>query len=110
MYRFFWTIALNEPVKPESGAAFTDHWHTGSEILQEYPGALGTHLHPMRDTPGSFILMAEWESEEARDAMSVDATYGDSERAQRWRALPPNESFGAIVGFAGTEIEVVMPA
>lgn len=110
MYRFVWTIELNEPVTPESEVAFMDHWRAGSEILQEYPGALGTHLHRIRDgKPGSFFLVAEWQSQEARDAMSDDANLGDSERAKRWQQLPPNESFGKIMGFAGLELEAVMP-
>lgn len=107
MYRFIWTIELNEP---EKEANFIEHWRTGSEILQEYPGALGTHIHRLRDgLPGSFFLVAEWESQEARDAMAEEANSGANERARRWQALPPNESFGRIVGFAGIEIDAVMP-
>ncbi len=107
MYRFIWTIELNDPEKESD---FIEHWHTGSEILQEYPGALGTHIHRTRDaSPGSFFLVAEWESQEVRDAMDEDANNGDSERARRWQQLPPNESFGKVLGFAGVEIGADMP-
>ena len=110
MYRYIWTIELNQPVTPESEERFIDHWRMGSELLQQYPGALGTHIHRTRDSKiGSFFLVAEWESQEARDLMMQDAASGDSELAKQWRALPPNESFGDITAFAGPEIGVVMP-
>lgn len=106
MYRYIWKIKLNDPANEQ---AFIDHWRTGSQILQEYEGALGTHLHRVRDEPGSFFAVAEWESQAARDAMSEDANHGDSERAKRWQALPLNESFGEIISFAGEEYGVVLP-
>lgn len=110
MYRFIWSIELNKPVTPESEQAFIDHWRRGSEVLQQYPGALGTHLHRTRDREvGSFILMAEWESQEHRDAMDADVVRDESDLARQWNALPSNDSFGEIVVMAGTEIGTVMP-
>lgn len=110
MYRFIWSIELNQPVTPESEQAFIDHWRIGSEVLQQYPGARGTHLHRTRDREmGSFILMAEWDLQVARDAMDADVKLGESDLARQWNALPSNESFGDIVVMAGTEIGTVMP-
>jgi heme-degrading monooxygenase HmoA len=107
MYRYVWKIKLNNPIEKQS---FIDHWRVGSTILQEYPGALGTHLHEVRGEPGSFFAVAEWESEEARDAMQSDAQTNESERAKRWNKLPKNESFGTVIAFFGSEIGVVLPA
>lgn len=106
MYRFVWKIKLNNP---EEKQKFIDHWKEGSTILQEYPGALGTDLHEVRDEPGSFFAVAEWESQEARDAMQADAEANQSERAKRWNKLPKNESFGEGLAFFGSEIGVVLP-
>lgn len=107
MYRFIWKIKLH---KPEEEQVFIDHWKTGSKILQEYPGALGTHLHRVRNEPGCLFAVAEWESQEARDAMQADAKQGISERAQRWNKLPRNESFGEGIAFFGQELDAVMPS
>ncbi len=106
MYRFIWKIKLH---KPEEEQVFIDHWKIGSKVLQEYSGALGTHIHRVRNEPGSFFAVAEWESQEARDAMQADAHKNESERARRWNQLPKNESFGDIIAFFGEEIDAVMP-
>jgi len=106
MYRFVWKIQLNNP---EATQEFIDHWKEGSAILQEYPGALGTHLHEVRNQPGSFFAVAEWASQEAMDAMQADAEANQSERARRWNKLRKNETFGNGIAFFGTEIGVVMP-
>lgn len=111
MYRYIWTIELNQPVTPESEEAFVSHWRSGSEIIQEYPGARGTHIHVDRDKgQGSYFLVAEWDFKEARDAAMDDLENGDSDCALRWRQLPANDSFGRIAVFAGSEIGVVLPA
>ena len=106
MYRFVWKIKL---FKPEEEQAFIDHWKRGSAILQEYPGALGTHLHRVKNEPGSFFAVAEWESQAAREAMQADTAANKSERAQRWNKLPKNESFGDSTVFFGEELNAVMP-
>lgn len=106
MYRYIWKIKLSDPAKEQ---AFIDHWREGSKILQEYDGALGTHIHKVRGEPDCFFAVAEWESQAARDAMDSDANHGNSERARRWQALPKNESFGEIISFAGEEFDAVMP-
>ena len=106
MYRFVWKIKLNDPDKEQE---FIDHWRKGSKILQEYEGALGTHLHRVRSEAGCFFAVAEWESQEARDAMQADCKSNTSERAKRWNNLPKNESFGDGVAFFGEEIGVVEP-
>lgn len=107
-YKFIWKIELNPDVSEQE---FIDHWREGSTILQEYPGALGTRMHPVRDEPRSFFAVAEWESQEARDAMQADVDAGGSERGQRWQALAhKNEDFGHIISFAGVEVDAVLPA
>lgn len=106
MYRYVWKITLNDPTNEQ---AFIDHWKEGSAILQEYPGALGTHIHRVRGEAGSFFLVAEWESQALRDAMQADIDAGESERAKRWQKQPTNESFGEIVSFAGEETGVILP-
>jgi heme-degrading monooxygenase HmoA len=106
MYRYIWKIKLKDSTSEQK---FIQHWHDGSKILQEYDGALGTHIHRVRDEPGSFFLVAEWQSIEARDAMNADAEEGKSERSVRWKKFPPNDSFGEIISFAGEEIGAVFP-
>lgn len=107
MYRFVWKIKLNEPDKEKE---FIDHWREGSKIIQEYPGALGTHLHRVRGELGSFFAVAEWESQAARDFMQTDINSGKSERSKRWQKLPTNESFGSDhIVFAGEEFRAVLP-
>ena len=107
MYRYEGRIKLKNQTEKQS---FMANWRVGSTILQEQPGALGTHLHEVRDEPGSFFAVAEWESEEARDAMQSDAHANESDRAKRWNKLPKNESFGTVIAFFGSEIGVVLLA
>ncbi len=106
MYRYIWKIKLNDDVDEND---FINHWKIGSEILQKYPGAKGTHIHRVRNEPRCFFLIAEWESQTARDAMQTDIDNGDSENAKQWQGLPKNEDFGDITSFAGEEFGVVMP-
>lgn len=88
---------------------FIDNWRKGSEILQEYPGALGTRLHQIEGTD-SLLAIAEWESQEARQAMTLDTKEGKSDRAKRWQAIPKNDSFGKVTVIANaTEIGYVAP-
>lgn len=106
MYRYIWKIKLNHP---EEEAAFIKHWRDSSTILQTFPGALGTHMHRVRDEAGSFYAVAEWESQAARDAMMDEVESGKTDRAIAWQKFPKNESFGEIISFAGPETDVVMP-
>jgi quinol monooxygenase YgiN len=106
MYRYIWKIKLNNPADEEK---FVKHWKESSIILQTFPGALGTHIHRVRDEVGSFYAVAEWESQEARDAMNEEVNNGTSERDIAWRKFPKNHSFGHTINFAGPEIDVVMP-
>jgi quinol monooxygenase YgiN len=105
MYRYVWKINLYDPSNEQ---AFIDHWRANSNILQTYPGAQGSHIHRVRDEPGSFLMVAEWESMEARDAMRHDVDHGGSERARRWRALPKSDGYGEIIKFAGTQFDEVL--
>lgn len=106
MYRYIWKITLNNPEDEEK---FIKHWKDGSTILQTFPGALGTHIHKVRDEDASFYAVAEWKSQEARDAMMEEVNTGSTERAVAWQKFPKNDSFGKIISFAGPEIGVVMP-
>lgn len=106
MYRYVWKIKLKEPDKAED---FLNFWKETSEIIQKYPGALGTHAHMVRDEPGCYFLVAQWESQEARDAMSNDIHNSNNEQAKKWRSYPKNDSFGEVTSFAGEEIGSVTP-
>jgi hypothetical protein len=106
VYRYIWHIKLYDPTREE---AFVKHWREGSRILQEYKGARGTHIHRVRGEPGAFFLVAEWESQLARDAMDQDANHGISDKAKRWQKLPSNKSFGDVISFAGEEFGAVLP-
>ena len=106
MYRYIWKIKLNNP---EDEQAFIDNWRKSSTILQTFSGALGTHIHKVRDEDGSFFAVAEWESQEVRDLMDKEVHEGETARAIAWRKFPKNESFGEIVSFAGQEIDIVLP-
>lgn len=105
MYRYIWKIKLDNP---DSEDEFIQHWKDGSTILQQFPGALGTHMHRVRGEEHSFFAVAEWESQKARDAMQKEVEEGKTERARIWRAMPNNEDFGHIISFAGKEIGVVL--
>jgi quinol monooxygenase YgiN len=106
MYRYIWKIKLHNPKKHQE---FIDFWHQVSDILQTYPGASGSHAHKLRGEEGSYFMMAEWESQAHRDAMSKDIHEGDSHSAKKWRALPSIDSFGENTIFAGEEIDQVFP-
>lgn len=107
MYRFIWKIKLYNHITKEQ---FITHWTSASKVLQEYPGAMGTVIHRVRDEERTYMLVATWKSQDARDAMDADTAAGTSERAQRWAVHPPNDSFGDIqVLMAGTAIGSVMP-
>ena len=106
MFRYVWTMELGDPGK---AGDFREHWRQVSSVLQTYPGALGSHLHEVTDGPGDFLMIGEWESKEARDAMHEDIHHGDSEAAQRWRNLPPDNVFGRILLVTAVEVETIMP-
>lgn len=107
MYRYIWKIKLKDGVAEQD---FMNHWQESSTVLQEYEGALGTHLHKVRGEEQSYFAVAEWESQAARDAMQADAEAGQSDRAKRWQKFMKNYQFGAIdTRFAGEEIGVVSP-
>lgn len=107
MYRFIWKIKLNDNVADEE---FIKHWHDSSAVLQEYPGAKGTFIHKARDEDRTYFLVAQWESQEIRDAMQAEIDAGKTEQAKRWQQFPSSKTFGDIqVMFAGEEIGSVVP-
>lgn len=108
MYRYIWKIKLHESVGDE---VFITHWREASAILQEYPGARGTLIHKARGENKTYFLVAQWESQAARDAMQNEIDAGETERAKRWQAFPRNDSFGEIQAvMAGEEIGNVIPS
>lgn len=93
-----------------SDDAFIKHWYDASSSLQEYPGAKGTLIHKARGEEGTYFLVAQWQSQELRDAMQAEIDAGQTERAKRWLGFPKNEIFGDIqTTFAGEQIGEVMP-
>lgn len=56
-------------VTPEQDEAFVANWVAGSELIQAHPGAQGTHLYYV--AAGQYVAIAEWESEEAREAAQL---------------------------------------
>lgn len=107
MYRYVWKIKLNDDVKEED---FLRFWRDSSSIIQEYPGAKGTHMHKVRGEDRTYLAIAEWESIEARDAMRADIEAGESDRSKRWLQFPKNDEWGEISIRAGVEeIDVVWP-
>ena len=107
MYRFIWKIKLADHVTEEE---FIKHWRDSSSILQEYPGAKGVLINKSRDEDSTYFLIANWESQAARDLMQRDIDTGQSERAKRWQQFPKNESFGNVqTTFAGEQIGEEMP-
>lgn len=107
MYRFIWKITLSDDVTDKD---FIKHWHDSSAILQEFPGARGTLIHKVRDEDRSYFLVAQWESQEARDKMQTEIDAGETNRAKRWQEFAKNDTFGNIeVRFAGEQIGEVMP-
>ena len=63
MYR----VIFKHQVKEGQGTAFMHQWQKGSDVIQSYPGALGTKLFRGLNEPGYLYAMADWESKNARD-------------------------------------------
>ncbi len=107
MYRYIWKIVLNADVTEQE---LVGHWRDSSTVLQEYAGALGTHLHKTRGEENSYFAVAEWESQAVRDAAMEDVHAGVSERSKRWLKFAKNDEFGLVdPHFAGEEIGIVLP-
>lgn len=107
MYRYIWKIKLKGGVSEQE---LINHWRESSTVLQEYDGALGTHLHRTRGEERSYFAVAEWETQAARDAMMDDVHKGESDRSKRWLKFAKNDDFGVVdPRFAGEEIGVVLP-
>lgn len=61
--KFIFLVKIKEGCSAED---YIEAWKKGSEIIQKSEGARGTALYKKVDDSGSFIAIAEWESEEAR--------------------------------------------
>lgn len=51
---------------------YADAWVRASEIIQQAPGALGTHLHRKIGEPNVLLAIASWASKAQRDAMEAN--------------------------------------
>lgn len=70
---------------PEKIKEFQQAWKNSSDIIQTYPGALGTKLFASLDDPNVFYAIADWDSKEARDrAMEEIAKRDDGQSILRW--------------------------
>ena len=63
MYR----IIFEHHPKTDQENAFIAQWKKGSDIIQSYPGALGTKLFHKIGEQSTLYAMAEWESKSARN-------------------------------------------
>ena len=63
MYR----VILKNVPKPGQEADYIAQWQRGSDVIQTYPGALGTKLFSKVGEPGATYAMADWVSKEARE-------------------------------------------
>jgi heme-degrading monooxygenase HmoA len=62
MYR----VILKDIPKEGQEEAYIAQWQRGSDIIQTYPGALGTKLFRKADEPGVIYAIADWVSKEDR--------------------------------------------
>ncbi len=54
-------------VHPEQDEEFIRRWKLDSDVIQTYPGALGTKLHRPTDGSRRYLGYATWESLEYRE-------------------------------------------
>lgn len=106
-FRFVFEIR----VTPGQEDAFIKNWREGSIPIQEYAGARGTRLHQKIGQPGTYVAIAEWESQEHRQQAMADIRLGESDRAKRVHKWKENEAFGdvTIIGEL-VEIDSALPA
>ncbi len=62
MYR----VIFKHNVKEGQEEEYVKQWQEGSDVIQTYPGALGTKLFRKIDEPGYLYAIADWESKGAR--------------------------------------------
>ena len=107
-YKFIWKIKLDPEFSEEE---FIKFWRETSQILQEYPGAMGTKMNKVVEEDRTYIAIAEWESKDARDSMQADIDNPNgSARSKRWQKYAKNESWGEItLRIRAEEIDEVHP-
>lgn len=86
MYR----VIFKHNLKEGQGEAYISQWQKGSDIIQSYPGALGTKLYKKLDEPGYLYAMADWESKEVR-TKAIEAIKRDRPDAEE--VLHKHEQF-----------------
>lgn len=64
MYR----VIFKHYVKPGQKEEFQKRWKAGSDLIQTYPGSLGTKLFQSEESNHILYAMAEWESLEHRNS------------------------------------------
>jgi len=62
MYR----VILKDIPKKDQEKEYIAQWQKGSDVIQTYPGALGTKLFRKADEPGVIYAIADWVSREDR--------------------------------------------
>ena len=61
-------VIFEQHVKPGEEADFIARWQENSDVVQTYPGALGSRLFRSLGKPAILHAMADWESKDARIA------------------------------------------
>ncbi|WP_317932917.1 antibiotic biosynthesis monooxygenase family protein [Halioxenophilus sp. WMMB6] len=68
--KFIFEVTIKPGFQVEEYAAA---WVAASSLIQQAPGALGTHLHRHLQDERKLIAIAEWRSKAERDAMEANA-------------------------------------
>ena len=63
MYR----VIFKHKLKEGQENAYINQWQKGSDVIQSYPGALGTKLFRNPEESEYLYAMADWESKKMRD-------------------------------------------
>ncbi len=86
MYR----VIFKHNVKEGQEAEYVKQCQKGSDVIQTYPGGLGTKLFRKIDEPGYLYAIADWESKEAR-TLAIDTI--KKERSDAEEILHKHETY-----------------
>ncbi|UTA47793.1 antibiotic biosynthesis monooxygenase [Simiduia sp. 21SJ11W-1] len=67
--KFIFEVTVAPTHTPED---YAQAWVRASQLIQTYPGAMGTELHRKIGEPNKLIAIAHWQSKTDRDAMEAD--------------------------------------
>jgi heme-degrading monooxygenase HmoA len=59
------TIGMHYDVLPGKGPAFVEGFLGVLALMKTLPGHIDSHLYEDVQTPGSYVIMSEWDSKEA---------------------------------------------